>query len=95
MISWLLLTSLSRAQVNGATYLTLLKRRLWPLLNELNEINEMIFMQDRALPHYATGVREWLDRKFPNRWMGRAGPIRWPARSPDLTPMDFWLWGGT
>ena len=24
---------------------------------------------------------------------GRAGPISWPARSPDLTPLDFWLWG--
>ena len=25
--------------------------------------------------------------------MGRGGPIPWPARSPDLTPLDFWLWG--
>ena len=24
---------------------------------------------------------------------GRGGPLEWPARSPDLTPMDFWLWG--
>ena len=24
--------------------------------------------------------------------MGRGGPIPWPARSPDLTPLDFWLW---
>ena len=21
------------------------------------------------------------------------GPIDWPARSPDLTPMDYFLWG--
>ena len=21
------------------------------------------------------------------------GPIKWPPRSPDLTPMDFFLWG--
>ncbi|KAL6417366.1 hypothetical protein ACFW04_014543 [Cataglyphis niger] len=26
-------------------------------------------------------------------WMGRYGPIRWPARSPDLNPLDFFLWG--
>ncbi|KAL5510433.1 hypothetical protein EMCRGX_G005975 [Ephydatia muelleri] len=25
--------------------------------------------------------------------MGRAGPIPWPARSPDLSPLDLWLWG--
>jgi hypothetical protein len=23
----------------------------------------------------------------------RRGPIEWPARSPDLTPLDFFLWG--
>ncbi|CAF4797591.1 unnamed protein product, partial [Rotaria sp. Silwood2] len=23
---------------------------------------------------------------------GRRGPLDWPARSPDLTPTDFFLW---
>lgn len=23
----------------------------------------------------------------------RGGPVAWPARSPDLTPLDFYLWG--
>ena len=27
------------------------------------------------------------------RWIGRRGTIEWPARSPDLTPLDFFLWG--
>jgi hypothetical protein len=27
------------------------------------------------------------------RWIGRSGPIAWPPRSPDLTPLDFFLWG--
>ena len=27
------------------------------------------------------------------QWIGRAAPIAWPPRSPDLTPMDFFLWG--
>jgi hypothetical protein len=26
-------------------------------------------------------------------WIGRSGPMSWPSRSPDLTPMDFVLWG--
>ena len=25
--------------------------------------------------------------------MGRRGSQEWPARSPDLTPCDFFLWG--
>jgi hypothetical protein len=56
--------------------------------------NESIFfMQDGAPAHYASDVREWLDKNFPGRWIGRRGPIEWPARSPDLTPADFFLWG--
>lgn len=26
---------------------------------------------------------------FPDSWIGRADPIHWPARSPDLTPVDY------
>ena len=48
---------------------------------------------DGAAPHYAKKVREWLDAQFAGRWIGRGGPIGWPARSPDLTPCDFFLWG--
>jgi len=38
-------------------------------------------------------VRRFLDERYPNRWIGRKGPITWPPRSPDLTPLDFYLWG--
>nr|CAI5833004.1 unnamed protein product [Callosobruchus analis] len=27
------------------------------------------------------------------QWIGRRGPIEFPPRSPDLTPLDFFLWG--
>jgi len=30
---------------------------------------------------------------FPNSWIGRGSTINWPPRSPDLTPLDFCLWG--
>jgi hypothetical protein len=30
---------------------------------------------------------------FEGRWIGRRGPLEWPARSPDLTLPDFFLWG--
>jgi hypothetical protein len=29
---------------------------------------------------------------FTGRWFGRDGPILWPPRSPDITPLDFFLW---
>ncbi|EZA48673.1 hypothetical protein X777_13179, partial [Ooceraea biroi] len=34
-----------------------------------------------------------LNESFPDRWIGRGGRISWPARSPDLMPLDFFLWG--
>jgi len=34
-----------------------------------------------------------LDAKFPDRWIRRDGPTLWPPRSPDITPLDFFLWG--
>ena len=27
------------------------------------------------------------------QWIGRVGPIPWPPRSPNLTPLDFFVWG--
>jgi hypothetical protein len=30
---------------------------------------------------------------FPGRWVGRDGPIPWPTRSPDIRPLDYFLWG--
>ena len=29
---------------------------------------------------------------YREKWIGRGGPIAWPPRSPDLTPLDFFLW---
>jgi len=34
-----------------------------------------------------------LDVTFPNRWIGRARLTPWPPRSPDITRLDFFLWG--
>jgi len=33
-----------------------------------------------------------LDATFPNRWIWRDGPTPWPPQSPDITPLDFFLW---
>ena len=42
---------------------------------------------------YQSRGREYLDVAYPNWWLGRAGPVAWPPRSPDLNPLDFYLWG--
>jgi hypothetical protein len=51
------------------------------------------FQHDGAPPHFSRNVQGILNRMYPNRWIGRGGPRHWPARSPDLNPLDFFLWG--
>jgi hypothetical protein len=64
------------------------------LLPQLEEHQpHVVFEQDGAPPHWARIDREFLDMHFPGRWVGRAGPIPWPPRSPDTTPLDFFLCG--
>lgn len=87
--------------LTGQLYLEFLQNRLIPDLidlfpedNNINQLNILLwFQQDGAPPHYARAVRNYLDAVFPNKWIGRRGAIEWPARSPDLTPLDYFLWG--
>ncbi|KOC70393.1 hypothetical protein WH47_02896 [Habropoda laboriosa] len=42
--------------------------------------------------HYARQSQKILNRMFPNCWIRRGSNIAWTARSPDLTPLDHFLW---
>ena len=83
--------------LNSTRYLVLLQEsivpdliRLFPNNNDPNLIAEHIwFQQDGAPPHFGIAVRQFLNQTFPDRWIGRRGTIEWPARSPDMTPLDF------
>lgn len=87
--------------LTGATYLNFLQHDLLPALihlypnpNNPDELSPDIWLQqDGAPPHYAREVRNYLDLMFPRRWIGRRGPVEWPPRSPDMTPLDYFLWG--
>ena len=77
--------------ITSPIYLDLLQFYVIPQLEHLQP--NILFQQDGAPPHWSLDVREYLDNVFPNRWIGRDGPISWPPRSPDVTPLDFFLWG--
>ena len=38
-------------------------------------------------------VQDNLDQRFGQQWIGRGGPTVWPTSFPDLTPLDYYLWG--
>lgn len=86
--------------LTGQLYLDLLEDLIHPLIIDIVENNEdefgnvdITFQQDGAPPHYSVIVRNFLNTNYPGRWIGRRGPTEWPPRSPDLTPLDFFLWG--
>jgi len=33
------------------------------------------------------------DENLPGQWIGRRSAVEFPPRSPELTPLDFYLWG--
>lgn len=81
-------------RLNGENYLDFLQTVLPNLLLAQN-VNRrgLHFQHDGAPPHFSLHVREHLNNEFPNRWIGRGGPQAWPARSPDLTVLDYYVWG--
>lgn len=85
------------ARLNGVAYHRFLAHELPPLLEEIPIAmrQRMWYMHDGAPAHFSLIARNWLNRPnhYANRWIGRGGPINWPARSPDLNPCDFYLWG--
>ena len=80
-------------------YLHLLQNSIIPACQDLfpNENNilqeEIWYQQDGAPAHFGRCVTDFLNATFPGRWIGRRGPIEWPPRSPDLNPLDYYLWG--
>lgn len=79
--------------VTGETYHAMLTDYLLPGLQALPGFNNLWYQHDGAPPHYSLVARNFLDETFGGRVIGRRGQIEWPARSPDLTVMDFYFWG--
>lgn len=82
--------------LNGQRYHQILSQNIIDnFLDELPvvERRNYFFQQDGAPPHNTRIVSELLNDYFRDNWIGTNGPVRWPARSPDLTPLDFFFWG--
>ena len=53
----------------------------------------MWLQQDICPAHFAVAARRVIHELFPQRWIGQGGTVTWPARSPDLSLNDLFLWG--
>jgi hypothetical protein len=72
------------------------------LVNDLPVLLEHMPLHQRQhmwLIHYGAPtnflriVRQYVTQIFGEPWMGRGGPVNWLARSPDLNPLNIWVWG--
>jgi hypothetical protein len=80
------------ATVNSERYVSILQNYFAPALEELG-LENVWFQQDGAKAHTARASMQFSREMFPERLISLRGDIPWPARSPDLTPCDFFLWG--
>lgn len=80
-----------RGTMNTREYLRIIRynviQRDFPSLN-INKDN-IWFQQDGAPPHTADATISYLSSQFPDKLISKKGAVNWPARSPDLTNMDF------
>jgi len=78
--------------VTSDSYSYLLINHIIPFLKRKKKFSSTIFQQDGAPAHFSVNVREILNQNFPKRLIGRGLDVKWPPRSPDLSPLDYWLW---
>ena len=83
--------------VNAKRYREVLAK-FWRSLNRrlggnTAHLQRLWFQQDGATAHTAGATRYWLRERFGDRLISSKEVHAWPPHSPDLTPMDFFLWG--
>ena len=82
--------------VNSERYVAMLQNYLQPRMEEIIEnegLGVVWFQQDGATAHTARISLNILRHMFPGRLVSLRGDLGWPARSPDLSICDFFLWG--
>lgn len=79
--------------LTAARYLNFLRNEISEFLEQLplQDYINIVWQQDGAPPHFSRDIGDYLEDQFHERIMTH-GTILWPARSPDLTPMDFFFW---
>lgn len=77
-----------RHTINGERYRTILQQALEVMHDD--EVQHGYFQQDGATAHTAVATLQYLREFYDDRLISRGV---WPARSPDLTPLDFYIFG--
>ncbi|KAH0817586.1 hypothetical protein GEV33_005205 [Tenebrio molitor] len=66
---------------------------IWIVDKTINTWKEFLMIMSMTLMATFFFTIPGLTERFHEHSRGRNGPVAWPARSPDLIPCDFFLWG--
>lgn len=76
------------------TYLSMMNGKFVPELKKRGcNMSKLWFQQDGAAPHTANRALEWMQETFGRKVISLKTAIAWPPHSPDLSPLDFYMWG--
>ena len=76
-------------KVNSAVYIEVLKTVVKPWIDSVRNGRLYVFQQDSAPSHKARLTQEWMAENFNDH----VTPDTWPPNSPDLNPLDYYVWG--
>jgi hypothetical protein len=62
-----------------------------PILEEQHP-DDILLQQDGAPTHFHREVKDFSNRKFPEKYIGGRWPITWPPCAPDFTRPEFFFW---
>ena len=79
------------AKVDSKVYIEMLKKVQAWLDENYGDHTPWVFMQDGAPSHTSEETQTWLTENFgADRFWNES---MWPPYSPDLNPMDYFVWG--
>ena len=91
-VRWMVDEEGRSASVNGDRYQSLLQD-VWTEVRFRSSQRLFWVMQDGARPHTTDINLNLLRDKFRGRVISRRSEHSWPPYSPDLNPLDFFVWG--
>ena len=75
--------------VTADVYLHALAHVVKPWIERITGGTDYVFQQDSAPAHTANRTQEWCQQNLHMTWTKDI----WPPNSPDLNPMDYYVWG--
>ena len=76
-------------KLNSEVYIEVLNNVVKPWMHEVAKGRPYVFQQDSAPCHASKKTQAWLLENVYHHW----SPELWPPNSPDLNPLDYFVWG--